>query len=77
MGRGPLRLSKRDLRNLHTAPNFSEHETCRCLSRNAQDSLSLASDADDDIVAEHHKRMADAWYVLANEQDWLVIGLAR
>lgn len=33
--------------------------------------LSLASDAGDDIAAEHHKRMADAWYVLANEQDWL------
>lgn len=36
-----------------------------------QDCLAFASDAGNDIAAEHHKRMADAWYVLANEQDWL------
>jgi len=39
--------------------------------QNAQDCLALASEARIDIEAEHHKRMADAWYVLANEQDWL------
>jgi len=38
---------------------------------NAQDCLALAEQAEDGLLAARHKRMADAWYVLATEQEFL------
>jgi glycerate kinase len=45
---------------------------------NARDCIALAGEAEDDL-AEVYKRMADAWYVLATEQDVLdrVMGQAK
>ena len=38
---------------------------------NAQDCLALAEQAEDGLMSARHKRMADAWYVLATEQEFL------
>jgi hypothetical protein len=45
---------------------------------NARDCLALSAEAEEDLV-EVYKRMSDAWYVLATEQDVLdrVIGHAK
>ena len=37
---------------------------------NARDCLALSSSAESDLI-DVYKRMADAWYVLATEQDFL------
>jgi hypothetical protein len=38
---------------------------------NAQDCLALAEQADDGLAAARYKRMSDAWYTLATEQEVL------
>lgn len=45
--------------------------TADTFRENATNCLGLADKAVSEQAMTRYKRMADAWYVLANEQDWL------